>query len=145
MSIDEAIAHAREVAKEQKRRSGVCVANDNECDKFSNCIKCAEEHEQLAKWLEELKALRITVSELQCELQATGALLEERDEETRNKAIDDFKEKIKEKISESFIWGMLVDSHKDNSFNDTSDKIVDYIIETSKEIAEQLKDGGVNE
>lgn len=37
MTIDEAIAHAREVATNE------------------SCEKCAEEHEQLAKWLEELK------------------------------------------------------------------------------------------
>lgn len=62
-----------------------------------------------------------------------------------NKAIDDFSEKIKENISESLIWGMLVDSHKDNSFNDTSDKIVDYVIDTANEISEQLKAGGNDE
>ena len=55
MSIDEAIAHAREVASEQKRRSGICVQNNSECDKFSACLKCSKEHEQLAEWLEELK------------------------------------------------------------------------------------------
>ena len=58
MTLDEAIIHAREVATEQKRRIGECVINDNECDKFSNCIKCAEEHEQLAEWLEELKSYK---------------------------------------------------------------------------------------
>ena len=58
MTLDEAIAHAREVSSEQKRRSGVCIQNDSECDKFSACLKCAEEHEQLAEWLEELKGLR---------------------------------------------------------------------------------------
>ena len=58
MTLDEAIAHAREVATEQKRRSGACVINDNECDKFSACIKCAKEHEQLAEWLEELKKIK---------------------------------------------------------------------------------------
>ena len=60
----------------------------------------------------------------------------------RNKAIDDFVENISLEISESIIWGMLVNSHKDNSFNDTSDKIVDYVINTANEIAEQLKAGG---
>ena len=55
MTLDEAIEHVIEVAKEQKLRSGICTTNDNECDKFSSCIKCAEEHEQLAEWLEELK------------------------------------------------------------------------------------------
>ena len=58
MTIDEAIIRVREVAKEQKLRSGICTTNDNECDKFSSCIKCAEEHEQIAEWLEELKKLR---------------------------------------------------------------------------------------
>ena len=49
MSIDEAIVHAREVASEQKRRSGICVQNNSECDKFSACLKCSKEHEQLAE------------------------------------------------------------------------------------------------
>ena len=61
-----------------------------------------------------------------------------------NKAIDDFVEKISIEISESIIYGMLVDSRKYNGFNDTSDKIVDYVVETSKDIAEQLKVGGEN-
>ena len=55
MTLDEAIVHARVVASEERRRSGICVQNDSECDKFSTCLKCAEEHEQLAEWLEELK------------------------------------------------------------------------------------------
>ena len=61
------------------------------------------------------------------------------------KAIDDFVENISLEISESIIWGMLVNSHKDNSFNDTSEKIVDYVIDTIKEVAEQLKAGVENE
>ena len=65
-------------------------------------------------------------------------------EQAYNKAIDDFVENISLEISESIIWGMLVNSHKDNSFNDTSDKIVDYVINTANEIAEQLKAGGEN-
>ena len=60
-------------------------------------------------------------------------------EQAYNKAIDDFTEKISLEISESIIWGILADWHKNDNMNDTSDKIVDYIIETSKEIAEQLK------
>ena len=64
LSIDEAIVHARDVTNEQKRRSGICIQNDSECDKFSDCLKCAEEHEQLAEWLEELKELRELKSKL---------------------------------------------------------------------------------
>lgn len=42
MTLDEAIVHAREVASVQKDK----------------CEQCAKDHEQLAKWLEELKGLR---------------------------------------------------------------------------------------
>ena len=58
LSIDEAIAHAREVANTQKGKSGICFQTGLECEHFSDCLKCAEEHEQLAEWLEELKAYR---------------------------------------------------------------------------------------
>lgn len=54
MTIDEAIEHSREKAKEQRyyanfERNGMM---------YQSCIKCAEEHEQFAEWLEELKAMR---------------------------------------------------------------------------------------
>ena len=45
MTIDEAIVHAREVASRK-------------FDDRVHCIRCAEEHEQLAEWLEELKQYR---------------------------------------------------------------------------------------
>ena len=83
MTIDEAIAHAREVASEQKRRSGICVQNNSECDKFSACLKCSEEHEQLAEWLKELKDLR----ELKDTITSNAEVLEM---QGYNKAIDDF-------------------------------------------------------
>ena len=59
LSIDEAIEHAREVANTQKGKSGICLQNGLECEHFSDCLKCSEEHEQLSEWLEELKALRL--------------------------------------------------------------------------------------
>ena len=51
MTLDEAIEHAKEKAKEQRyyanfERNGMM---------YQSCIKCAEEHEQLAEWLEQLK------------------------------------------------------------------------------------------
>lgn len=60
LSIDEAIAHAREVAETCE-----CEASKYDmCDSYESQVaykegKCAEEHEQLAEWLEELKALRL--------------------------------------------------------------------------------------
>ena len=66
LSIDEAIAHAREVANTQKGKSGICLQNGLECEHFSDCLKCAEEHEQLAEWLEELKQLREQTTWIPC-------------------------------------------------------------------------------
>ena len=77
MTIDEAIAHAREVASEQKRRSGICVQNNSECDKFSACLKCSEEHEQLAEWLEDYKRIKMLIP------------IEQALKNEYNKAIDD--------------------------------------------------------
>ena len=53
MSIDEAIVLERQAAKEQRDRIGTF---DDEYSK--KCEVWAEEHEQLANWLEELKALK---------------------------------------------------------------------------------------
>ena len=54
MTIDEAIARERQQAKEQRNHIGTW---DDEYSK--KCEVYAEEHEQLAEWLEELKALRL--------------------------------------------------------------------------------------
>ena len=54
MTIIEAIKHARDKAKEQRY-----YANFEKGKMYRSCVKCAEEHEQLAKWLEELKEYRI--------------------------------------------------------------------------------------
>ena len=93
LSIDEAISHAREVANTQKGKSGICLQNDLECEHFSDCLKCAEEHEQLAEWLEELKALREEKSEFQIMAKDIAEANYEMGMEIGyNKAIDDCKE-----------------------------------------------------
>ena len=120
MTIDEAIAHAREVASRK-------------FDDRVHCIKCAEEHEQLAEWLEELKFLRQWKSDVMdefCKYDCNS--VEEARHNAYNKALDDFKkiltiEKIKEySESDGFI-----------NLNNCSLMIFD--------IAEQLKVGGDDE
>lgn len=73
MTIDEAISHAREVAENQKMSARLIQDNeyipesvDKEAIIHGNTI-CAEEHEQLAEWLEDLKQYRAigTLEELQ--------------------------------------------------------------------------------
>ena len=55
MTLDEAIKHCEEVAKEQER---LCKCNDDYNFGQPKWRKCAEEHRQLAEWLKELKELR---------------------------------------------------------------------------------------
>lgn len=83
MTIDEAIVHAREVAEYNRK----CNENSDCID--IECERCAEEHEQLAEWLEELKAYRqyIDLTEIpeQYKLGFQDGIIE-----GNNKAIDDF-------------------------------------------------------
>ena len=62
MILDEAIAHAREVAEEQRKACDLAWVWDNP----DNITKCAEEHEQLAEWLEELKQYRAIGTPEEC-------------------------------------------------------------------------------
>ena len=132
MTLDEAIAHAREVAEIQRNNDKLNKTIGKSSPYYNtDCIKCAEEHEQLAEWLEELKVYQ--QHEIICNKGYNAGY---------NKAIDDFAENISLEISESLIWGMIADCFKYKNLNDTSDKIVDYVINTANEIAEQLKAGG---
>lgn len=98
LSIDEAIAHAREVAEEQRKDNGKCEYKaEYGCkgcaDYYSKpCIECAEEHEQLAEWLEELKALRNGLN-IKCD--SLNEALEKGKKMGYNKAIDDFVKRMK--------------------------------------------------
>ena len=66
MTLDEAIKHAEEVAKEQEELYRLCPVSESmfHCDgtkdcktlkngKNKGCRKCAEEHQQLAEWLKD--------------------------------------------------------------------------------------------
>ena len=82
MTIDEAIAHAREVASRK-------------FDDSVHCIKCAEEHEQLAEWLEELKSYRASVF--------SGDMTQKMLKEEYCKAVHDFAESVKNLIADSSV------------------------------------------
>ena len=55
LTLEEAIVHVKEVAEKNYRGADFESLDSIDDDIKANCIKCAEEHEQLAKWLEELK------------------------------------------------------------------------------------------
>ena len=87
MSIDEAIAHAREVAEIQRNNDKLNKTLGKSSPYYNtDCIKCAEEHEQLAEWLEELKVYQ--QHEIICNNGYNAGY---------NKAIDDFAEKLNAK------------------------------------------------
>lgn len=75
--LDEAIARERQLAKEQRSHIGTW---DDEYSK--KCEVYAEEHEQRAQWLEELKSNRIA-------LEKANGYLEVNHRLGYNKAIDD--------------------------------------------------------
>lgn len=60
MSIDEAIAHAEEVAKKYERHLKIYENMDDDLFRVekNECKNCAKEHRQLAEWLKELRVYR---------------------------------------------------------------------------------------
>lgn len=86
MTLDKAIAHAREEAKEQRSRIGPW----NEVYS-KKCEVWAEEYEQLAEWLEELKFFKRWKSNIMdefCKFDCNS--VEKARHNAYNKAIDDF-------------------------------------------------------
>ena len=75
MTLDEAIKHCEEKAAEKRIEANYRIPPK------ADCLKCAEEHEQLAEWLKELKALRHTVSLLKFNIHALNELIKNGDTE----------------------------------------------------------------
>ena len=118
LSIDEAIEHAREVAEEQRELFRLCPYPSQECNgadickclknKHDGCIKCAEEHEQVAEWLEELKALREEKSDFQIMAKDIAEGNYEMGMESGyNKAIDDAKSVILQTLDNEILVDTL--------------------------------------
>ena len=85
MTIDEAIAKYKEITN----TDAICPAHCN-----ISCDKCVQESEQLAAWLEELKAIKdgcIPIIHGKAELEL-------HDKAIRTKAIDDFADKLKQDV-----------------------------------------------
>jgi hypothetical protein len=106
ISIDEVIAHAREVADTCEYEA----SKYDMCDSYEREVaykegKCGKEHEQLAEWLEELKALREEKSEFQIMAKDIAEYNYEIGmEKGYNKALDDFVTIIKERVGMDWEW-----------------------------------------
>lgn len=118
MTLDEAIAREKQLEKEQRSHIGTW---DDEYSK--KCEVYAEEHEQLAEWLEELKAYQQQHISL-CEKHDVNTV-----EDLYVKAIDDFVENVKDTLITDY-----------SVFNTDDIRIFIDIIE---ELAEQLKAGEI--
>ena len=102
MTIDEAIAHELKIAKNRRKNFDECNERKNNyacrlCSETQTCLECAEEREQLAEWLEELKGYRDKnkmVVRIDCEnMDSIKDKIEELSryaESQYNKALDDF-------------------------------------------------------
>ena len=161
MTLDEAIVHEREVAKEKRKEmqcktcklfarsdlhplQGYCRKNEFrsiEIDSWSKVCseyvpkemcKCAEEHEQLAEWLEELKSYRASVF--------SGDMTQKMLKEEYNKAIDNFVTKIK-KYMETTEQATYIEEINNGNDNYSAMTIYDYV----DELANELKAGEQNE
>lgn len=115
MTIDEAIAHAREVAKRNREQWKNCPA-ERDTREHLTCEECAEEHEQLAEWLEELKKLReakpkeIPIATININEKDLRELVGEKLKEIeldiqaiRNEAIDDFVDSLDKHTQENWV------------------------------------------
>ena len=94
MTLDETIIHAREVAERNRKQYKNCPADRRDIE-HQTCEQCAEEHEQLATWLEELKFIRQWKSDIMDEFcKYDVSSFEELDINTGNRAIDDYMSKL---------------------------------------------------
>ena len=131
MTLDEAILHAREVAERNRKQYKNCPSDRTDI-RYQTCEECAEEHEQLAEWLEELKSYRTSVF--------SGDMTQIMLKEEYCKAVDDFAEKLNAKCD-----GMIKEKWNSNvtpiswaeAYADFKDDIDD--------ISEQLKAGVTND
>lgn len=122
MTIDEAIKREKETGADFRRRAEYFCTVENR--KMS--IKYAEEHEQIAKWLDELKCYKdenlITVH-----LSPDSEEVEKWIRNAREEAIEEFYNEIKKEAK----WGM----HEDSILPDRIVKI-----SRAADIKEQLKE-----
>ena len=134
MTLDEAIAHAREVAEENFDLAQDMYFSDEDTNERNKCLNCTEEHDQLAEWLEELKAYKELGTVEECK----NAILniERFYQFGYNKAIDDFAEILFFNTSEFEVM---------NGFGEIEDRVNAIEIKKVYEIAQQLKDGGTDE
>ena len=131
MTLDEAIAHEKELAKEIYIEAMLCHANPDD-GKLDSCIESGRYHERLAEWLEELKFIKQWKSDVMeefCKYDVSS--FEELVTNARNKAIDDFMKEL---------CKMYVESENNGNYRFYAVEIKQSI----SDLAEKLKAGDVD-
>ena len=91
LTLEDAITHAKEVSEKNYRGADFESIDSIDDDIKTNCIKCAEEHDQIAEWLEDYKHIKQWKSDIMDEFcKYDVSSFEELVTNARNKAIDDF-------------------------------------------------------
>ena len=140
MTLDEAILHAREVAERNRKQYKNCPSDRTDI-RYQTCEECAEEHEQLAQWLEDYKHIKQWKSDIMEELcRYDVSSFEELVTNVRNKTVDDFVTKIK-KYMETTEQATYIDEINNGNDNYSAMTIYDYV----DELANELKVGEQNE
>ena len=138
MTLDEAILHAREVAERNRKQYKNCPSDRTDI-RHQTCEECAEEHEQLAQWLEDYKHIKQWKSDIMDEFcKYDVSSFEELVTNARNKAIDDFVKIISE--SNQGHWRVTRYEH-----GEAVSETMSYDIGTIRLITEQLKAGITND
>lgn len=131
LSIDETIARTREVAKRNREQWKNCTADRRDIE-HQTCEQCAEEHEQIADWLEDYKRIKMLIP------------IEQALKAEYNKAIDDFSDRLAKYlcVENATKYGNKDAEQQRNSY----DTLMKYeIADAIDYVAEQLKAGGENE
>ena len=120
MTLDETIAHEKEVAKETYIEATLCHANPDD-GKLDDCIERGKYHEQVAEWLEDYKRLKELFSKTfikdcnTCEQEIYQKAYKEGQDKGFSdghffgykKAIDDIVIKIKERVGMDWEWDFM--------------------------------------
>lgn len=130
MTIDEAIAKYKEITNTDAN----CPAHCN-----ISCDKCVQESEQLAEWLEELKALKENSISKETFDKMKSKAYKKGHRQGYNKAIDDFADSLAKYlgVENATKYGNKNAEQQRNSY----DTLMKYeIADSIEDVAEQLKE-----
>ena len=136
MTLDEAIVHAREVAERNRNQYKNCPSDRTDI-RHQTCEECAEEHEQLAEWLEELKKYREIGTPEECreavEKQKVDKELESHDEKHILKSCLGLMQEMVNDFAEWYRW-----QHGEDSIEELDDEEIFCIRKTYFRIVQEL-------